>query len=192
MQPSLFDAPSALPSGFHYRPDFLAPDEEQSLIETIRLLPLEAARYREFTAKRRILSFGYGYDFSSNVLLPAPPPPPFLEALRARVAEWAGVPERDFRQCTVAEYAPGTQLGWHRDVPHFGIVVGVSLGGPARMRLRRYPHVKRGAERSLAITIEPRSVYVLRDDARWRWQHAISPLKAPRWSVTLRTLRSGS
>ena len=192
MQPGLFDAPSPLPSGFRYRPDFLSSDQEQSLIAKIRNLPLEAARYREFTAKRRILSFGYGYDFSSNVLLPAPPLPPCLEPLRARVAEWAGIPEGDFRQCTIAEYAPGTQLGWHRDVPHFGIVVGVSLGGPARMRLRRYPHVTRGTERSLALTIEPRSAYVLRDDARWRWQHAISPLKAPRWSVTLRTLRSGS
>jgi alkylated DNA repair dioxygenase AlkB len=192
MQPSLFDAPSALPSGFRYHPAFLTSAEEHSLIATIQTLPLEAARYREFTAKRRILSFGYGYDFSSNVLLPAPPPPPFLEPLRARVAEWAGIPEGDFRQCTIAEYALGTQLGWHRDVPHFGIVVGVSLGGPARMRLRRYPHLTRAAERSLALTIEPRSVYALRDDARWRWQHAISPTKALRWSVTWRTLQRGS
>ena len=191
-QPGLFDTPSALPSGFRYRPDFLAPDEEQSLIEAIQHLPLEAARYREFTAKRRILSFGYGYDFSSHVMTSAVPLPAFLEPLRARVGELGGIALGDFRQCTIAEYAPGTQLGWHRDVPNFAVVAGVSLAAPCRMRLRRYPHEKRGTERPLALTLEPRSAYVFRDEARWRWQHAISPTKALRYSVTFRTLRSGA
>jgi alkylated DNA repair dioxygenase AlkB len=191
VQSGLFDAPPDLPAGLAYHPAFLTADEEQSLISTIQALPLEAARYREFTAKRRILSFGHGYDFSSNVLLPAPPLPAFLHPLCARVGAWAGIAPSSLRQCTIAEYAPGTQLGWHRDVPHFGTVAGVSLGGPARMRLRPYPHVKGRAERALTLTLDPRSAYVLRDDARWRWQHAISPTKALRWSVTFRTLRSG-
>ena len=191
-QPSLFGADAALPSGFRYEPDFLTRDEERDLIAAIETLPLEAARYREFTAKRRIQSFGYGYDFSSNVLTPAPSLPAFLQQLRARLATWADIPADGFSQSTVAEYAPGTQLGWHRDVPHFAVVVGASLAGPCRMRLRRYPHVKRGAERSLSLTIEPRSVYVFRDDARWRWQHAISPTKALRYSITFRTLQVAS
>jgi len=191
VQPGLFDASPALPSGFLYRPQFLTPDDEQALVATIQQLPLQSARYREFTAKRRILSFGYGYDFSSQVMTSAAPLPAFLEPLRARVAELVGIDPGDFRQCTVAEYAPGTQLGWHRDVPSFAVVAGVSLAGPCRMRLRRYPHVKRGAKRSLALTLEPRSAYVFRDEARWRWQHAISPTKALRYSVTFRTLRAG-
>ena len=192
MQPGLFDAPAALPVGLLYRPEFLPPEEEQALVATIQQLPLEAARYREFTAKRRILSFGYGYDFSSHGRTPAPPLPAFLEPLRARVGELAGIAPDDFRQCTIAEYAPGTQLGWHRDVPSFALVAGVSLAAPCRMRLRRFPHEKRGAKPSLALTLEPRSAYVFRDEARWRWQHAISPTKALRYSVTFRTLRSGS
>jgi hypothetical protein len=28
----------------------------------------------------------------------------------------------------------------------------------------------------------------MRHDARWRWQHAISPTKALRWSITFRTI----
>jgi alkylated DNA repair dioxygenase AlkB len=191
-QLGLFHAASGLPDGLLYRLVFLTPDEERSLIADIHTLPLESARYRVFTAKRRILSFGYGYDFTSNVLLPAPPLPSFLEPLRARVAELAGIPAADFRQSTVAEYQPGTQLGWHRDVPQFAVVAGVSLGAPCRMRLRPYPHVKRGAERSLVLTLEPRSAYVFRDAARWRWQHAISPTKALRYSITFRTLQPGA
>jgi alkylated DNA repair dioxygenase AlkB len=37
--------------------------------------------------------------------------------------------------------------------------------------------------------LEPRSAYVLRGVARWRWQHAISPTKALRYSITFRTMR---
>jgi hypothetical protein len=29
---------------------------------------------------------------------------------------------------------------------------------------------------------------VFRDEARWRWQHAISPTKALRYSITFRTM----
>jgi alkylated DNA repair dioxygenase AlkB len=186
-QLDLFDRPRHLPDGLRYRPAFLAPAEEDSLLADVRALPLARARYRSFTARRRILSFGAGYDFDANELLPAPPLPPRLHPLRARVADLAGVPAEDFAQCTVAEYAAGTQLGWHRDVPHFGVVAGVSLGASARMRLRPYPHARRPAPRPLVLVLEPRSAYVLRDAARWRWQHAISPTKALRYSITFRT-----
>src|SRR5262245_46281164 len=118
-QSELFDR-AGLPEGLVYQPGFLTPADEESLLADIRALPLQEARYRSFTAKRRILSFGAGYDFESNELLPAPSLPPFLLALRERVAEWASIPAGEIVQSTVAEYTPGTQLGWHRDVPHFG------------------------------------------------------------------------
>ena len=178
-----------LPSGLVYREGFLTPAEEQSLTADIQALPLSEARYRSFTAKRRIMSFGAGYDFETNVLLPALPLPPFLIALREGVAAWAGIPEGELVQATVAEYAPGTQLGWHRDVPRFGTVVGISLASPCRMRLRPYPHAKHGKERSRVLVLEPRSAYILRGTARWRWQHAISPTKALRYSITFRTMK---
>lgn len=195
-QRSLFDsaavrgADRALPDGFLYRAEFLDAAEEASLLDAIRALPLAEARYREFTAKRRIASFGLGYDFSSNRPLPAPELPASLTPLRARLADLAALPESELRQCTVAEYRPGTQLGWHRDVPTFGVVIGVSLASTARMRLRPYPHRlnERTASRALALDLAPRSAYAIRDAARWRWQHAISPTRAWRCSITFRTL----
>jgi alkylated DNA repair dioxygenase AlkB len=177
-----------LPDGFLYRPEFLTPAEEASLLAEFGALPFEAARYKDFTAKRRIVSFGAGYDFTTNARVPAPPLPRFLHPLRERVAGWMEVPAAALSQCTVAEYRPGTQLGWHRDVPYFGAVAGVSLGSSCRMRLRPYPHVAHRAARALVAILEPRSAYVLRDAARWRWQHAISPTQALRWSITFRTM----
>ena len=187
-QVELFGHASDLPDGLVYRPNFLDAAEEESLLTTIRALPLVAARYKTFTAKRRILSFGAGYDFGTNAVTPAPPLPPVLHSLRERIAAWTGIAAGEFVQCTVAEYGPGTQLGWHRDVPHFGVVAGVSLASPARMRLRPYPHTKRARGRALALVLAPRSAYVFRGDARWRWQHAISPTKALRYSITFRTM----
>ncbi len=181
-------ATGALPHGMTYQRDFLSPAEETALLDAIRALPLTEAQYRQFTAKRRIVSFGAGYDFISNAPLPAPPLPDFLKPLRARLAAWSGVATDEIRQCTVAEYRPGTQLGWHRDVPAFGVVLGVSLASPCRMRLRRYPHRTGDPERARVLDLEPRSAYVLRDEARWRWQHAISPTKALRYSITFRTM----
>jgi alkylated DNA repair dioxygenase AlkB len=90
----------------------------------------------------------------------------------------------------VAEYRPGTQLGWHRDVPDFEIVAGVSLGAPAVLQFRPYPPVGLTRKDVLNAHLEPRSMYILRDAVRWNWQHRVPPVKALRYSVTFRTLRS--
>src|SRR5262252_6082358 len=136
-QGELFGPPQRLPAGLVYQPDFITREEEAILLTEIGTLPLREAKYKEYTAKRRIMSYGASYDFSSNELTPAGPIPSFLHALHGRIAQWAGVPASRFTHALIAEYKAGTQLGWHRDVPDFGIIVGVSLAGPCRMRLRR-------------------------------------------------------
>ena len=197
MQPDLFGTPPdssapatpPMPEGWRYREDFIDGDEEAALLEAVAAMPLHAARYKSYTARRRIASFGTEYDFDANRLLPGAPIPAVLLPLRARAAEWAGVPADDFSSALVAEYQPGTPLGWHRDVPDFELVFGLSLGGAARMRLRRYPPVAPKKADVLAITLPPRSAYLLGGTARWGWQHAIAPTKALRWSITFRTRR---
>jgi alkylated DNA repair dioxygenase AlkB len=178
------------PSGFRYAEDFLTADVERELLERIARLPLESARYKQWSAKRRVVSYGAGYDFERNRLTPAPALPPFLEELRLAVAKFAGVTAAELTHAMVAQYLPGTGLGWHRDVPQFEKVVGVSLGGRATFRLRRYPHVPGTRERPLALTLAPRSVYSLEGEARWGWQHAVSPTREPRYSITFRSLRT--
>ncbi len=187
-QRSLF-AP-ALPPGLTYRTNFIDPDEERELLEVIRGLPLREAQYRQYTARRRTVNYGYSYDFQHLRAHEAPPIPEFLTALRVRAAEWAGVTPEDFVQALVAEYAPGTPLGWHRDVPDFELVVGISLGGAARIRFRPYPWTPERRKEVFALELEPRSAYILRGEARWGWQHSIPPTKELRHSITLRTART--
>lgn len=186
-QTDLFTA--AAPEGFVYAEEFLSASEEVELLRAFSELPFEQARYKEWTARRRVVSYGGRYDFGANELEPAPPVPEFLVGLRGRVAHWSGVPAERFTHSAAAEYRPGTPLGWHRDVPQFEIVVGVSLAGTARMRLRRYPHVKGSRAPTIDVELAPRSIYVLRGAARWDWQHAIAPTDELRYSITFRTLR---
>jgi alkylated DNA repair dioxygenase AlkB len=188
MQQVRLFGPWRVPAGYASDPEFLTQDDESALITVIQDLPLREAQYKQYIAKRRIVTYGGRYDFSSNELMPAGPIPGFLHPLRARIAQWTGIAVAEWNHALVAEYAAGTQLGWHRDVPEFEAIVGVSLAGACRMRLRPYPPRKGRDPDALAVTIEPRSVYSLRDDARWRWQHAISPTKNLRYSITFRTM----
>ena len=181
---------TARPEGWRYQTEFLSIAEERELLQLIATLPLQAARYREWTARRRIVSFGGRYDFSHQRLDPAEPVPSALEPLRERVAAWGELTAAQLTHATVAEYQSGAQLGWHRDVREFEVVLGVSLAGRARMRFRPYPHHK-GSRTLLVMDLEPRSIYVMRGPVRWRWQHAISATHELRYSITFRTRRAG-
>jgi alkylated DNA repair dioxygenase AlkB len=176
-----------MPEGLSYQERFVSMEEEQALLAEIGALPLEEAKYKAFTAKRRTAAYGSSYDFETNLLGPAPDIPPFLQPLRSRVAGLIGVDEGQIRHALVTEYRPGTELGWHRDVGEFGIVAGVSLAGTCRMRFRRYPPQK-GAK-VFSLELAPRSVYVLRDEIRWRWQHSVARTSELRYSITFRTPR---
>ena len=184
-QSELFAEGSALPSGLLHLPDFISPEEEGALLAGIAALELREAAYKEFTAKRRVASFGAGYDYDANELTPAPVMAPFLLPLREKVAAWMGIDAQELGYAMVAEYRTGTQLGWHRDVPQFEAIAGVSLAGPAVMRFRQFPP-RKGAP-ILTLGLAPRSAYVLRGEARWGWQHSIAPTRALRYSITFRT-----
>jgi alkylated DNA repair dioxygenase AlkB len=176
-----------MPEGLRYELEFIGAQEQADLLAAIAALPLEEAKYKSFRAKRRTVSFGFDYDFDTYRLGPAPDIPPFLFPLRGKAAALIGVEEKAFAHALVTEYRPGTELGWHRDVGEFGVIVGVSLAGTCRMRFRPYPP-RKGAK-VFVLDLVPRSVYVMRDEIRWRWQHSVAPTKELRYSITLRTRR---
>ena len=190
-QSQLFDVASALPDGLEYRPDFVDKAEEQALLAIAGSLPVRQARFKEYTARRRVYVYGSRFDHDQHTLTPAAidhlPAP--LVALRAKLAAWAGVSPEDFVHVLISEYQPGTPLGWHRDAPAYELVVGVSLGGAARFRLRPWPPDAASRSRAIAIDLAPRCAYLMRGVARWGWQHSVSPVPALRYSVTMRTAR---
>jgi alkylated DNA repair dioxygenase AlkB len=179
--------PPALPPGLIYREEFLTHDEEQLLLSEIQQLALKESQYRQYTARRRTVNYGYSYDFTHLQAKAAPPIPEFLTPMRTRAAHWVGVQPEDFVQALIAEYQPGTPLGWHRDVPDYEVVVGLSLASTARLRFRPYPWSPEKKSQVFALELAPRSAYILRDRARWDWQHHVPPTKELRYSITFRT-----
>jgi alkylated DNA repair dioxygenase AlkB len=190
-QGDLFGSPApaapALPAGLRYEEEFLSREEEAALIAQIGQLPLQAMKYQQYTALRRVVSYGGQYDFSARKLEQAQPLPGWLDPLRERAAAWIGVDAAQFTQALVAEYRPGTPLGWHRDVPDFEDIVGISLATDAVMRLRPYPPDAPKKADVVKLTLAPRSIYLLRGAARWQWQHSVAATKLLRYSITLRT-----
>ena len=182
----------ALPDGWRYEPGFLDAAEEADLLVVVAGLELHEARYKGYTARRRVAHFGTAYDHDDNRLLPGPPLPDSLLPLRDKAAAWAGLQPLALTSALVAEYRPGVPLGWHRDVPDFETVVGISLLGLARMRFRRYPPVQPKKADVISLALAPCSAYVLRAEARWGWQHSIAPTPELRYSITFRERRDGA
>jgi alkylated DNA repair dioxygenase AlkB len=181
-QPSLFPN-STLPEGFAYQTDFLSMDDEANLLSFIRGLDFAPFDFHGYQARRRVVQFGWTYDFGIREAKLGAQLPAFLVPFRDRAAEFAGVAGPSIVQATVAEYSSGAPIGWHRDMPQFGIVIGISILGSCRMRFKAF-----GAETKItSIDLEPRSVYVLAGAARWGFQHSIPPVKELRYSITFRT-----
>lgn len=178
--------PQSMPAGFRYAPDLIDAAEEARLIGAFADLPFKEFEFHGFTGKRRVISFGFRYDFNGGGLTEAAPMPAFLAPVRARAAAFAGLAPERLQHVLITEYRPGTPIGWHRDRPNFGDVIGVSLLSPCTFRMRR----KRGAgwERA-ALRLDRRSVYLMRGPSRDEWEHSIPPVEALRYSITFRSLR---
>jgi alkylated DNA repair dioxygenase AlkB len=175
------------PEGLVYRPELLTEADERALLDELERLDFHEIRMHGVVAKRTARHFGVDYDYERRAAVrEAEPIPHWLLPVRERAAELAGVEPDELAEILVQRYPAGAQIGWHRDAPAFGIVVGVSLGSAARMRFRR----DTGGERhTFELELEPRSGYVLAGAARDAWQHHVPPAKALRYSITFRTLR---
>jgi alkylated DNA repair dioxygenase AlkB len=136
-QPGLFDARLSLPEGFRYQADLITPAEEADLVAHVRTLPFKDFEFHGFSGKRRVVSFGWRYDFDDRSLQKADDIPPFLMPLRQRAAAFAGLAPEALQHVLVTEYGAGAAIGWHRDKAVFDEIVGVSLFSPCRFRLRR-------------------------------------------------------
>jgi DNA oxidative demethylase len=183
----LFPEAADLPEGFAYDEDIISPAEEAALLGGLRALRFGDVRMRGQVARRRTIHYGWTYGYETWRVEPGPPIPESLAPLRARAARLAGVEPAALAEVLLTHYPPGAGIGWHRDAPAFGIVVGVSLLSPCRFRFQRG---EGAARRTRAVMLAPRSAYVLASDARWQWQHSIPPGRAERYSVTFRTLRT--
>jgi alkylated DNA repair protein (DNA oxidative demethylase) len=179
-------APSEEPEGLVYRPELLSVEDELSLLEVLEELRFDPIVLHGQAARRTGRHFGLDYDYGARTPKPGEPIPDWLLPVRAHAAALSGHEPEELVEILVQRYPPGSTIGWHRDAPAFGTVVGVSLGGSSRLRFQR----GKGDERRVwEVLLEPRSGYVLAGQARTSWQHSIPPTKELRYSITFRTLR---
>jgi alkylated DNA repair dioxygenase AlkB len=190
--------PDELPEGFLHRGEFLSAAEESELLRIFRAIDFAAYDYHGYLAKRRVARFGVNYDINTRAPSEAAQPiPSFLLGIRERAAPFAEVPADALVQAMVSEYSVGTPIGWHRDAPQFGTIIGISLGSACRMRLKPYavktnvsPGQVLSKSKVLSLRLEPRSIYAMRGAARSQWQHSIPAVEEMRYSITFRTLRA--
>ena len=179
---------SERPEGLVYEAELLTPAEELAVLDETDRTDFEEIRMHGVVAKRTARHFGLGYDYERRgVLEHGEPLPDWLLPVRDAAARLAGVSSEDLVEALVQRYPEGAQIGWHRDAPMFGIVVGISLLSAARMRFRRGAA---GERRTFELELAPRSGYVLAGPVRTTWQHHVAPAKSLRYSITFRTLRN--
>ena len=167
LQLSLIDAEVATaPMGLEYHPDFLAASEEDGLLAHID----DSEWLTDLS--RRVMHFGYKYDYTSRSLDETArigPLPEWLARLSNMVREAASEeakqsldPHRPFEQAIINEYMPGQGIAPHIDRDCFGpIVATVSLGSAVNMD---FCCDSTGGE--YVQRLMPRSLVLLHGDAR--------------------------
>jgi alkylated DNA repair dioxygenase AlkB len=186
--PSAF-AETEFPRGLVDVPQFISEEEERILLAHIEALSFAEVKMHGVAARRTVVHHGFEYGYGSWSLRRTGEIPPYLLALRDRAAALAGVAPGELAEALTSRYPPGAGIGWHRDAPMFGVVVGISLLAPCTMRFRRAGGDK---GKPLELRLAPRSAYVLDGEARSAFQHGIPPVRALRYSISFRTVRDGA
>lgn len=159
-------AVTAVP-GLSYTAGYLNPDEQASTLATIDGLPwLDNLR-------RRVQHYGYRYDYSRRSVdrdLYLGPLPDWAADLAERLRRDGHAP-RALDQLIVNEYLPGQGISPHVDcIPCFAdAVLSISLGSLCVMTLSR-----RDGREPVDVLLEPGSLLVMRDEARYTWRHGIA------------------
>ena len=200
LQLSLIDTETdTAPEGLEYNSDFLAVSDEERLLAHID----DCEWLTDLS--RRVLHFGYKYDYTNRKLDETArigPLPEWLTQLSNLVREAASEeakqlldPGQPFEQAIINEYLPGQGIAAHIDRDCFGPVVAtVSLGSAANMDFCRDSTGDEYVQR-----LEPRSLVLLYGDARCEWRHGIAKRRSDTWnglktkrqrrvSITFRTI----
>lgn len=183
LMPDLFGTPSV--PGLSVRDAFLDAGEEAALIAQIDADSLVPFRFHQWTGKRLTRSYGWSYDFETGRFAATDPIPEWLGAIKRRAADFAKLAIEDLSQALLIRYDAGAAIGWHKDRPVFEDVIGISLGYPATLGLRRRVPGDFARDK---IDLAPRSAYLLSGAVRHEWEHSIAAMAKPRWSITFRSL----
>ena len=153
--------------GLKYIPNFLSKEEQQKLWMNIN----KEVWLNDL--KRRVQHYGWKYDYklrSINYSMYLGNLPNWTEAIAARLFEknyMPGLPD----QMIVNEYMPGQGIAPHIDCePCFAnTVISISLGSSLLMEF-----INVLTKQRVDVLLEPGSLVVIADEARYKWTHGIS------------------
>jgi alkylated DNA repair dioxygenase AlkB len=183
-------------AGLRYVPDYLN-DMEQEQFRTV----VDGQPWLS-DLKRRVQHYGYRYNYahrgtgSANYLGPLPSWAASLTERLQRDGFIARTPD----QLIVNEYLPGQGIAGHVDsVPCFGdTIFSLSLGSCCVMVFKHL-----GSPAVKELLLEPGSLLIMQDEARYDWKHGIPARKTDvyagqtiergrRLSLTLRSVTESS
>ena len=157
-------------AGLTYRPDFVTATEEAELVTAID------AGHWDTTWDRRRQAFGEAYGRRGHV----PPLPAWGRMLADRIYAQGQSPH-PFEQMLINEYIPGQGIAMHRDYAPFDrAVASLSLLSACVMEFDDPNSARRHS-----LLLEPRSLVVIADEARYEWRHGIARRKKDRWQGSL-------
>lgn len=154
--------------GFRLYPDFITESIEEDLIHEIDS-QLWIVDY-----DRRLQYYGYRNELEAPydlVKIPVPIP----EAIKILAEQIHKLKYIDNMpdQVIINEYNPGQGIRPHKDRNYFeNQICGVNLGSDCIMQF-----IKVGSKEKVNIHIPRRSIYVMQDEARYKYKHAIPPRK---------------
>lgn len=141
---------------------------------------------------RKVMHYGYTYNYNRNGKNePTTPIPPLIRELLDQPNLVERIDVDKFNQCIINRYLPGQGINKHIDSLQYGnTIVCFTVGSGATMTFTRDEDV-------YDIYTEPNSVYVMQDDARYKWKHEMKNRKNDvidgkkiargiRWSITFR------
>lgn len=186
---TLFDISPVLPTGFTYYSSFISAEEESKLIDIIKKFDLQNMKFHEYEAKRKVISFGNGWSFTEQRIKQGNPIPAEFNFLVEKIANKLATPVTSIAQFLITAYPVGSVINWHRDAPPFETIAGISLLSSCTFKLR--PHEKQLQTRkaTVSLNVEPRSLYIMTNEAKTEWQHCTAPVEKMRYSLTFRTIR---
>src|SRR3954468_21270773 len=170
---TLFPLEPAFPEGFSYCSNFLSEEEETILYNEISKLELHNLDYHGYKANRKVTSFGYDYSFENNKLTKGRNIPAAFEFLLEKVAQHISTEQNKFAELLITEYPVSAVINWHRDVPQFDLIAGISLLSDCIFKLRPYDKAKQTRSSIISFPDHRCSLYTMQENARWNWQHSI-------------------
>ena len=168
--------------GLRYIPDFIKREQHDELL---RRIDSEAWLT---DLKRRVQHYGYKYNYKSRSVdhsMRIGPLPIWADELGEMLCNQELMSEKP-DQVIVNEYQPGQGIASHIDcVPCFAdTIISLSLGSACLMEM-----TNKETGMMVPLLLEPRSLVVLKADARFIWTHGIPARKTDRFGERIVTRR---